>query len=174
MKKSSIFALTLSLAFAVVAFGQNNPRQTTQAEFNGKTVSINYGRPSLGHYTIEQELGRKGPTGNYWRLGADTSTTFTSGTTLKFGNVSVPAGTYSLWAEHHGNGDWKLVFNTQHGQWGTQHDPSKDKYFVPLTEGKTATPEQRVTITIRRLSDSHGAIDIVWGDLTLRTHFTRA
>jgi hypothetical protein len=174
MRRYSGFALIVCLGLAGLAYGQNNPRQTTRADFNGQTVSINYGRPSLGHYTITQEMSRKSDTGNFWRLGADSSTTFKTKTALKFGDVTVPAGTYSLWAEHRGNAEWKLVFNTQHGQWGTSHDPSRDKYFVPLTETTASMPEQRVTITLHKLSGSRGGIEIVWGNLELRTHFTTA
>ncbi|MGH9449305.1 MAG: DUF2911 domain-containing protein, partial [Terriglobia bacterium] len=143
------------------------------AEFNGQTVSINYGRPSLHGRTITQMLGELKP-GGFWRLGADSSTTFTSGVDLKFGDVTVPKGTYSLWAQRAGQNSWKLVFNTAHGMWGTMHPKyvSDDKYFVPLNETKAASPQDMVTIDIHKHGADAGVIQVVWGDLELTTHFT--
>ncbi|MGH9451384.1 MAG: DUF2911 domain-containing protein, partial [Terriglobia bacterium] len=73
MKRFSIvlFCAALSLAAAGVALGANG-RATAKAEFNGQTVSINYGRPSLHGRTITQMLGELKP-GGFWRLGADSS-----------------------------------------------------------------------------------------------------
>jgi hypothetical protein len=74
--------------------------------------------------------------GDVWRLGSNKSTTFTTGLDLVFGDVTVPKGEYSLWARKESDGSWKLVFNKQHGQWGTQHDAAQDLAAAPLTETK--------------------------------------
>jgi hypothetical protein len=166
----TVLSLTLCLALAGVARAQRNPRGNTKIAVNGQTVSIDYGRPSLHGRTITDMLGQLKP-GGFWRLGADSSTTFKTGTDLKFGTVTVPKGTYSLWAQKESDQSWKLVFNTQHGQWGTQHDPSKDAYFVPLTETKAATPQNLVTITLSSEAGG-GVFEVVWGDLKLTAHFT--
>ncbi|MGH9395813.1 MAG: DUF2911 domain-containing protein [Terriglobia bacterium] len=168
----ALFCTVLSLALAGVALAKNG-RAVAKADFNGQTVSIDYGRPSLHGRTITQMLGELKP-GGFWRLGADSSTTFTTGVDLKFGDVTVPKGTYSLWAQRVSENSWKLVFNTSHGMWGTMHSKylSDDKYFVPLTETKAASPQDLVTITINKEGDNGGVIDIVWGDLELAAHFT--
>lgn len=169
---AGVFCTILSLALAGAAFAAN-PRGLAKAEFNGQTVTIDYGRPSLHGRTITQMLSELKP-GDFWRLGADSSTTFTTATDLKFGDVTVPKGTYSLWAQRVGENSWKLVFNTAHGMWGTMHAKYKDhdKYFVPLTESKAATPQDMVTISVNKAGNDAGAIDVVWGDLELTTHFT--
>ncbi|HEV2417215.1 MAG TPA: DUF2911 domain-containing protein [Terriglobia bacterium] len=173
MRRYSITMLTvvLSIAFAGAAMAQHNARGMTKIEANSQTVSIDYGRPSLHGRNINDMLGKL-PAGGFWRLGADSSTTFKTGTDLKFGDVTVPKGTYSLWAQKESDNSWKLVFNTQHGQWGTQHDPSKDAYFVPLTEAKAGSPQNLVTITLTKEGDNGGMFDVVWGDLELTAHFT--
>lgn len=169
---TGVFCAVLSLALAGAAFAAN-PRGLAKAEFNGQAVTIDYGRPSLHGRTITQMLGELKP-GSFWRLGADSSTTFTSATDLKFGDVTVPKGTYSLWAQRVGEHSWKLVFNTSHGMWGTMHAKYKadDKYFVPLTETKAAAPQDMVTININKAGSGAGAIDVIWGDLELTTQFT--
>ncbi|MDE3180263.1 MAG: DUF2911 domain-containing protein [Acidobacteriota bacterium] len=165
-----IAAVGLSLAGLALAA---NPRGLAKVEFNGQAVSIDYGRPSLHGRTIDQMLGELKP-GGFWRLGADSSTTYTAATDLKFGDVTVPKGTYSLWAKRTGQNSWELVFNTAHGMWGTMHaqHAATDKYFVPLEETKASSPQDLVTITIAKHGSDAGAIDIVWGDLELMTHFT--
>jgi len=177
MKRHRVLTLTLVLFFSClgVAFAQHhtaNPRGSTKLTLNGQTVSIEYGRPSLKGRTIDQLLGQLKP-GAFWRLGADTSTTFTTAVDLKFGTVTVPAGVYSLWAQRVENSQWKLVFNKQHGQWGTKHDPSKDFAFAPLEESKASMSAPRVVITLRD-SGSGGVIVIHWGSMNLTSQFTVA
>ncbi|MGH9352592.1 MAG: DUF2911 domain-containing protein [Terriglobia bacterium] len=173
MRRYGITTLTLALSFALagVALAQRNARGNTKIEANSQTVSIDYGRPSLHGRSITDMLGKL-KAGGFWRLGADSSTTFKTGTDLKFGDVTVPKGTYSLWAQKESDNSWKLVFNTQHGQWGTQHDPTKDAYFVPLAETKASSPQDLVTITLTKEGDNGGMFDVVWGDLELTAHFT--
>src|SRR5215472_429963 len=115
-----MLALAVLCACGAIALAQNNPRGNATLAFNGKAVTVEYGRPSLKGRKVEEMLGRV-PAGKMWRLGADQSTTFTTGVDLAFGDVTVPAGTYSLWARHEADHSWKLVFNSEHGQWGTDH-----------------------------------------------------
>ncbi len=139
---------------------------------NGKTVSVDYGRPALHGRTIQQILAIQPPTGIFWRLvGANQSTTFSTEAPLAFGNVTIPAGTYSLWTEHSGNDHWQLVFNKQHGQWGTEHNPKLDFAKVPLRKEKVGDSVDLVTIKLAKAG--RGArFSTQWGDLMLVAHFT--
>src|SRR5579875_2946840 len=173
MKRHRVLVMALLLAFLSfgVAFAQHtaNPRGFTKLTLNGQTISIEYGRPSLKGRTIDQLLGQLKP-GAFWRLGADTSTTFTTTADLKFGSLTVPKGVYSLWAQRAANNQWKLVFNKQHGQWGTKHDPSQDFVFAPFRETKASTVAQMVTISLRK-SRTGGAILVHWGNMDLTAYF---
>jgi len=163
---SSAYVL-LSLAGA--GFAQNNPRDTAKLTLNGKTVSVEYGRPSLKGRTVNEMLDRLKP-GDVWRLGADKSTTFSTQTDLVLGDVTVPKGEYSLWARREADKNWKLVFNKQHGQWGTDHDASQDLAAVPLKEEKAEKSAEQVTIELEK---EHGdrEISIRWGDMELSAYF---
>ncbi|MGH9357405.1 MAG: DUF2911 domain-containing protein [Terriglobia bacterium] len=176
MKRHRVLVLAIAAAFLSlgVAFAQHtaNPRGSTKLALSGQTVSIEYGRPSLKGRSIDQLLGGLKP-GGFWRLGADTSTTFTTTTDLKFGDVAVPAGVYSLWAQRSGKNQWKLVFNKQHGQWGTKHDPSKDFAFAPVHETKASTSAPMLVITLHK-SGNGGVIVVHWGSMDLTSHFTAA
>ncbi|HET7212992.1 MAG TPA: DUF2911 domain-containing protein [Terriglobia bacterium] len=158
-----VLAMTLPLQAA-------NARGKTELALNGKNVSIDYGRPVLHGRTVGEMLSKLKP-GQVWRLGADSSTTFESDTDLEFGSKTVPAGTYSLWAEKLSGNRWDLVFNKQHGQWGTQHDPKLDLVKVPLHESKASDSAEMVTINLAQ-HESGGHFSVQWGDLVLATNFS--
>jgi len=156
-------------ATAGPALAQGHSRGTSELTLGSTKVSVEYGRPSLGTRTVEAMLSGLGPE-HPWRLGADKSTTFTTSGDLDFGGTTVPKGVYSLWARKDADNSWKLVFNTQHGQWGTDHDASKDLAAVPLKQDKESTPTDLVTIKLER-DDGGGEISILWGDLELSAGF---
>lgn len=163
--------LVVLLAMSVPLLAQHEPRDKTEITLKGKTVSVEYGRPSLHGRTIQQILKMKSETGNFWRLGANQSTTFVTGVPLEFGSKTVPAGTYSLWAEMLPHNKWDLVFNTQHGQWGTTHNPKLDLVKVPLHESKTGNSADLVTIKLVKHGMDGGHFSVQWGDLMLANSF---
>jgi len=164
-----ILAFTALCVCAAMAAAQNNPRGTSKLTLGGKEVSVEYGRPSLKGRKVQEMLG-KVPAGKVWRLGADQSTTFTTATDLVFGDTTVPKGEYSVWARREAGNSWKLVFNSEHGQWGTDHDASKDLYAAPLTESKLSSPAEQVTIGLAD-AEGGGQLAIQWGDMQLATNF---
>jgi hypothetical protein len=172
MKKVTLAVLSMALvaALAVSAFAQKNPRGTSQITLNGKTVSVEYGRPSLNGRTTDQMLGKL-QAGGVWRMGADTSTTFKTDADLNFDGTTVPAGEYSLWMQKQDNNSWKLVFNKEHGQWGTKHDAAQDLVSVALKESPSANPMDQVAITLTK-SGAGGKIVVEWGTLKATANFT--
>jgi len=169
MKRMSVAACTVAaLASAALMAYAAHPRDTAKLTLNGKTVTVEYGRPSLNGRTINDMLGQL-PEGEVWRLGADTSTTFTTSGDLKFGDVAIPKGEYSLWARKEAGGNWKLVFNKQHGQWGTQHDAAQDLAAVPLMLEKEKSADL-VTITLENEKGA-GEISVQWGEMELSATF---
>jgi len=168
-----LLMVVLALACLVVGVGsglaQGNPRGTAKITIGGKAVSVEYGRPSLKGRSVADLLGQLQP-GDFWRLGADKSTTFSTAADLQFGDVTVPAGQYSLWAQRAADGSWKLVFNKQHGQWGTQHDASQDLASAPLEQTKASDSAEMVTITLAN-QGAGAVIAIQWGDMKLTASF---
>ncbi len=177
MMHSAKTLLFTATAFAALSLSAQaaNPRGTTTVKIKGATVSVEYGRPALNGKTVHQELARL-PVGQFWRLGADKSTTFTTTANLRFGKAVVPKGVYSLFAHRVAGNRWTLVFNKQHGQWGINKqglanlNPKLDVAEVPLREIKAKDSAQRVTITLRH-HGSGGELSIQWGDLVLTTPF---
>ena len=165
-------ALGLAVGVAAQASAQGAARGKAELTVGSAKVSVDYGRPSLHGRTVDSMVAQlpHGPTPKFWRLGANQSTTFTTSADLDFGGTTVPKGVYSLWAHHEGD-SWKLVFNSQHGQWGTSHDPSKDLVSVPLTQSKASSSADQVTINLEK-QNGGGQIKIQWGDLELTADFT--
>jgi hypothetical protein len=166
----AVLAMACVVAGAQSGLAQGNPRGKAEIIFvGGKGVSVEYGRPSLKGRTVTDLLSQLN-VGDFWRLGADKSTTFSTKADLQFGEVTVPSGEYSLWAEREADNSWKLVFNKQHGQWGTQHDASQDLVSVPLKETKASNPAEMVTISLTKRG-AGGVIAIQWGEMKLITDF---
>jgi hypothetical protein len=162
------FSAVILAAVTLTAYAANG-RGTAKLTLNGKTVSVEYGRPALNGKTVEDLIGQL-PAGEVWRLGADKSTTFKTTGDLKFGDVTIPKGEYSLWARKEADGSWKLVFNKQHGQWGTNHDAAQDLAAVPLNVEKEEKPADTVEITLENEKGA-GEISIAWGTMELTTTF---
>src|SRR5438552_10604449 len=107
--RSAAWSVIVIVVWAGTAcLAQGSPRGTTKLDLGGKTVSVEYGRPSLKGRTMQQMLGRL-KVGGFWRLGADESTTFSTDTDLAFGDVTIPKGKYSAWARKEAGNKWKLV-----------------------------------------------------------------
>jgi len=171
MKRFLIAVLAMAVIGVVAenGLGQRNPREMAKISVGSKTISVEYGRPSLKGRSVAELLEQLKP-GDFWRLGADKSTTFSTTADLQFGDVAVPNGQYSLWAGRQADNSWKLVFNKQHGQWGTQHDASQDLASVPLEETKASNSAEMVTISLTKEGAAWG-IAIQWGDMKLRASF---
>ena len=164
-----ICGLAAMAMLAIPGLAHGNTRGTSQLDLNGKTVSVEFGRPTLKGRSVDDLFGQLKP-GEVWRLGSDKSTTFSTAADLLFGDMALPAGEYSLWAQRAAGNTWKLVFNTQHGQWGTQHDAAKDLVAVPLNESKLVNPQEMVTISLTKAGEG-GVIVIEWGDKKLTASF---
>jgi hypothetical protein len=162
--------LALGAILASPALAQGNPRGMADVTVGSAKVSVEYGRPSLHGRSVQEMLSQLSA-GEVWRLGADKSTTFSTTGALAFGNLTLPKGEYSLWARKESDGSWKLVFNKQHGQWGTNHDASKDLVAVPLQQTKASSPAEEVTINLQSQGGG-GDVTIQWGDLELTTNFS--
>jgi hypothetical protein len=87
------------------------------------------------------------PYDTIWRTGANAATVLTLNDALSIGGQHTPAGSYSLWTMPKADGV-QLILNGQHGQWGTEHDASKDLYRIPLKVSQTNSAQETFVIDI--------------------------
>jgi hypothetical protein len=165
-RASLLVAAAATLLFTVTAWSQGS-RGATEASIGSKNVDVDYGRPALRG----RDMLGKAPIGTIWRTGADTSTTFTTEADVTAGGKTIPAGVYSLFTKRVDEKTWHLIFNTQHGQWGTSHDPSLDFAEAPLNWEQSSTSVEEFTIELSGGPQS-GAVKILWGTHVLTLELT--
>jgi hypothetical protein len=147
-----------------------SPRDSLKVTIAGATISANYGRPSKRGREIFGGLGDM-QWGMVWRTGANEATHFTTSKDLAFGNVTVPAGTYTLYTLLDKGGKWMLIVNKQTGQWGTEYDAKKDLVRIPLTVDQTPAVVEKMNIEVTTAGRG-GDIAIVWDRTRAHTAFT--
>ena len=112
--KRAIPILILCL-IAVPVFSQMAPRDTATTYVGGKTVAIEYGRPSLKGRSVSDLTSKLGAD-RIWRAGSEQITTLKTEAALKIGNQKVPAGEYSVYLHCPADGPYSLVLNKALGQ----------------------------------------------------------
>ncbi|MEO6210271.1 MAG: DUF2911 domain-containing protein [Gemmatimonadaceae bacterium] len=138
--------------------GLASPNQIEKGTIGGETVIVAYGSPRRRGRTI---LGTVVPYDRVWRTGANEATTIVFDKSLMIGDARVPTGAYSLWTIPKADGTVQLIVNTQHGQWGTEYDSSKDLVRVPMRASTAPSPLENFAINITNEGNA-GALRISW------------
>jgi hypothetical protein len=138
--------------------GALSPRDSVKVEVGGANLYVDYSRPAKRGRVV---MGALVPYGQVWRTGANSATQFRTDKPLDFGGKVVPAGFYTLWTLPSLHG-WKLMFNSQTGQWGTEHDPARDVVTIDMLVDDTLTqPVEKFTIGIEPIPDG-GVLYMDW------------
>jgi hypothetical protein len=147
--------------------GMLSPRDSVKVATGGANLWIDYSRPSKRGRPV---FGGIVPFGEVWRTGANSATQFRTDKDLDFNGVTVPAGFYTLWTIPSASG-WKLVINSQTGQWGTEHDPKKDLYTIDMATAPQPSVTERFTIAIDA-SANGGVLRMSWDTTQASVPFT--
>src|SRR5271157_5710831 len=172
MQKSRM--LFVAVMVAILAAGTSaqeqqkaplSPPGTASVKFDdGKTVTIDYSRPSMRNRKI---FGGLVPYGQVWRTGANSATSLKTDVTLTIGGVSVPAGSYTLYTIPDEK-KWTLIINKQTGQWGTDYDEKQDLARVDMKLSKNASPTEQFTIGFDQTGASSAVLKLDWADTTAK------
>ena len=150
--------LVLLSAVAIPALAHGADRGAAKATVAGKTVAIDYGRPSLKG----RDMLGQAEVGKAWRMGADDATTLKTDADLSFGGTAVPKGEYVLTATKVAEGKWQLNVATK--ERGKVAD-------VPLEAAKLPAAVETLTIELTGEKDK-GTFTMSWGEIALKTGFT--
>jgi len=145
-----------------------SPHVKTEWTIDGANISITYGRPYLKGRTMGKDVDPF--VGKEWRTGADEATTIVSDKALKFGSLTVPAGTHTLYTVA-GDTAWQLVVSKKTGQWGIPYPAGEDLGRAPMKVGKTGGPIELLTISIDD-TPAGGTLRIEWGTTSATIPFT--
>ncbi len=148
--------------------GAQAERGKAEMKAGAGAITVDYGRPSLKGRDMLSQLQE----GTFWRMGMNQATVITTPVDLSFGATRVPKGAYSLWLKKTGDA-FQIVFNSQTGQWGTQHDPTKDVYTVAATKAALPSPVETFTIELAPAAKG-GTFDLSWGATKLAAPFELA
>jgi hypothetical protein len=171
--KQSIAAYSLLILFVleVRALSQNPPtvtqRDSVKGIFNGKKISINYGKPPIHGKII---FGSYVPYFKIWRTGAGAATSLATEADLEMDGAIIPRGTYTLYtlpAEER----WKLIINKQTGQWGTSYDSQFDLARLDLKITKLRTQVDDLTFKLEKNGVGNGILKIEWENTSLSVPF---
>jgi hypothetical protein len=138
---------------------QLSVRDTARAAIGAATFSVDYGRPLRRGRTL---LGDVISYDRVWRTGANAATQLTTSAPITLSELSLPAGTYTLWTVPH-VGRVDLIVNRQIGQWGTEYDRRQDLGTVPMTSDSVNPPLEKFTISIEPSDARHGTLALAWG-----------
>jgi hypothetical protein len=153
---------------AGAGMGMLSPRDTVRAaNAGGASLWVDYGRPAKRGRVV---VGNLIPYGDVWRTGANAATQFKTDKALDFGGTVVPAGFYTLWTIASADG-WKLVVNSETGQWGTEHKADKDLYTIPMKVSTLPQMVERFTIGIESNAQG-GVLDLDWDTTRASAAFT--
>lgn len=152
-----------ALALATFASAQQKPLSppaTAEVTLDGKALTIRYSTPSMRGRKI---MGGLVPYGEVWRTGANAATSFTTAADLKIGDLTVPAGSYTLYSLPAAPGaPWMLIVNKQTGQWGTVYKQDMDLGRTTMHEAKLPAPQEVMSLSFEHTTKRSTELHIKW------------
>jgi hypothetical protein len=141
-----------------------SPAETASATIGGKTVTITYSSPRVrgreGKIFTKDGLISHDPHYPVWRAGANSATTLETSGDLTIGDVSVPAGKYTLFVDISNPSAWVLIVSKANGEWGLAYDPSQDLGRTTMTMAPPSSMVENLTYTI-----SDGKLSLQWENM---------
>jgi hypothetical protein len=144
-----------------------SPRDSVKTIFDGKKITINYGKPSMRRRKIFGGFVRYY---RVWRTGDGAATTLTTEVDLELDGAVVPRGVYTLYTLPT-DGRCKLIINKQTGQWGTIYNSQLDLARIDLKITKLKTPVENLAFKLEKNGNSNGTLKIEWENTSLSVPF---
>ena len=165
-KKALVLLVCFGLAVSCFAQMKMAPRGKAELSAGTGSITVDYGRPELKGRDMLAQL----QVGQFWRMGMNQAAVLTTPVDLTFGSIKVPKGAYSIWLKLAAPDKFELVFNSQTGQWGMQHDVSKDVFSVPMKKETLPSPVETFTIELKG-APKGGVFTLHWGTTALLADF---
>jgi hypothetical protein len=147
--------------------GVLSPPDSVRATIAGARIQVDYSRPARRGRPI---FGQLVPWNQVWRTGANDATHLWTDRPLRLGNVTVPAGTYTLFSIP-APGAWRLVINKQVGQAGTTYDAAQDLARVPMRSRRLTQPVENFLIQVEPQGNG-GVLRLAWDRTEASVPFT--
>ena len=113
-------------------------------------------------------LGGTEAFGKVWRLGANETTEIKLYKDVTFGDKTIKAGVYSLYAIPDKD-EWTVIFNSKLDTWGAfEYDATKDVARIKVPAGKTDAEVEAFTITFDGKGGT-GTLIFAWENTLVKT-----
>lgn len=156
----------LGARFANNPVGELSGAASVAFSFKGTDFTVEFGSPQKRGREL---FGNIVPYGEVWRTGANRATHFSTSSDLRFGDLEVPAGEYTLFSIPEEDGGM-LIINSQTGQNGNSYDESRDLGRVPMEVSTKDDVTEAFTITVDE-TDEGGRINLIWGNTIYSSDF---
>jgi hypothetical protein len=175
MKRTLICTCLLFTATALLAQQKApplSPPATATGTIGGKKISIAYSSPRVRGregkiYTKDGLIATSGGS-QYpiWRGGANAATTLKTDADLTIGDLSVPAGTYTLFIDISDPANWVLIVNKKTGEWGLAHDATQDLGKTAMTMAAPPSMVEDLIYTITDNGGGKGTLTLAWENVS--------
>ena len=175
MKRTLICTGLLFAATALLAQQKApplSPPATASGTIGGKSITITYSSPRVKGregkiYTKDGLIATSGGS-QYpiWRAGANAATTLKTDADLTIGDLSVPAGTYTLFVDISDPAHWVLIVNKKTGEWGLAHDASQDLGKTAMTMAAPPSMVEDLIYTITDNGGGKGTLTLAWENVS--------
>jgi hypothetical protein len=170
---------TSLLLAATTLFAQQaplaSPPATASVTIGGKTITIKYNSPRVkgreGKIFTSDGLISHDPHYPVWRAGANPATTLQTQANLKIGDLTVPAGTYTLFVDISNPSQWVLIVSKATGEWGLAYDPSKDLGRTKMMTTKPPAMVEDLKYTLKDNGGGKGTLTLAWEDVSALVNF---
>jgi len=165
MRQSIVICVLMCGILTIGALAQGS-RGKAEMKAGAGMITVDYGQPALKGRDMLSKL----EVGGFWRMGSNQATTLTTPVDLMFGATKIAKGSYSLFLKRESADAYQLAFNSQTGQWGTQHDASKDVALVPVKKETLTSPVEVLTIELKPAAGG-GTFSLSWGTMRCSADF---
>jgi len=152
---TAAFAAALAASVAVAQEVRGEARATVA----GRSVAVEYGRPSLAG----RDMLGQAKAGMPWRMGAGSPTSLKTDVDLSFGSVALPKGSYILTAVKDEKGAWTVI--------ASNPDTKAESAEVPLTSTTLKDSVEQFTIELTGKGNAF-EFAMIWGTARMAAPFT--
>jgi hypothetical protein len=147
-----------------------SPPATESGSIGGKAITITYSSPRVngreGKIFTKDGLISHDPHYPVWRAGANGATTLKTDAGLMIGDLSVPAGTYTLFVDISDPAQWVLIVSKATGEWGLGYDATQDLGHVKMTMAKPPALVEDLKYTLTDDGGGKGTLTLAWENMS--------
>jgi hypothetical protein len=145
----------------------HSPQEVIEYKTDGFEIDITYCKPSKKNRLIFGDKADKAvvPFGQYWRMGANEATVFSTAKDIFVNGKQLKSGKYALYAIPNKD-NWEIHFNSEFERWGaTAPNAENDVLVINVAPSTSASLVEQLSMQYNKREDNQLELLIHW-DLT--------